>query len=151
MKREEILYVRKLWQDFPARIFHRTTLEPALIFKPESSLFVYVVHRVKLPKATNLSTESLCFEVVQFNVDEVSEPVGFAFKPIIREDSIVRWTPHIVTVTSPAATKEAIESGGKKIVFSNEWIDLVWYSCGAEVLTDLAHLMGVYLGRDKDV
>jgi hypothetical protein len=75
----------------------------------------------------------------------MKEPVGYCFFPSIPENFKLRYTPMAISITGPTCTKDAVLKSERKLAYSNEYVDLIWLSCGAEIVTDLGSRLGVYL------
>lgn len=146
MTPEDIKLVKSLWKMFPNNIIYSTSSSKGLITKEEENIYIYSIHRVNNIKIRKINIGSTFFEVYQVKADPFSVknsiPVGYIFVPL-RNHKKLRYTSVTLSASNDTATKEAVLCCERKTLLSDN-IYLIWLSCGAEIVTILPTILGVY-------
>ena len=123
---------------------------------------IYQFYELEIPNITNkiviYSTLSLNdVEIKQdyaskfFNIygvyPAVNRCVGNVF--VWRNNSISRVSAHSISACTENATRQYIEDSYRKCEFKNEFLHLFSYGIEAEIITDLANVLQVYVGEDN--
>lgn len=141
-------YLADNWKLFPSYSFYATSRKHNIILNPNKSVYIYSLHKVNDIKPMLVNTNLLYFRLYVFKKLGFSNPVGYAFIPTLPDNHIIRYTPVCITATSPKATQDAVINAERRIIYNTDWFDIMWLSCGCEVITDLANKLGVYLIKE---
>lgn len=144
-EKRQLEFVQGNWRNFPTYIIYQTSCEGSLVLKPEESIFLYSIHKVKRVRIVPTLINSIFFRVFTVKALGMKEPVGFVFIPNGPEARKIRYSPISLVVTTEGATLEAIKRAEKKVLLSNDHLEMYWLSCGVEVVTDLGAKLGVSL------
>jgi len=138
-------FCKKLWHIFPTYTLYKTSRSNSLLPKEEDVIYVYSLSKISNPFYKQLETSSNCFEIYQFFVEGFKEPVGFVIIPTLPIHYIIRYTPLILMATHPDSTSNTLEHSTRKMIYSNNWIELIRLSNGVEFITHLGHTMDINL------
>lgn len=136
------------WKVFPTHCFYKTSETSDLILDNHASMFVYSINKVSNPQPILENVGSTKFRIYKLRLLEYSNPVGYIFIPIITKKSIVRHTPYSVTNTYKGLDREKFENSQISALLETNYFELLWFSCGIEIATDLTIRMGCYLSKD---
>ncbi len=146
-KRDNLNFLSENWNIFPTGCIYKTSPTFSFIPKEKQSIYVFSFFKISKPVIKKLNTKSLCFDIYQLSKEDYSEPVGFCFIPSAPKNYLIRPTPIALAAVSPACTKKDIEESERKIIWENKAIQILWLSCGTEIVTNLASTMKIYLEK----
>jgi hypothetical protein len=144
--REVLDFLVSNWGIYATDVLYQTSPTKKLLPAPEDYVYVYSLHKVEDPVYMEIDTVSSFFRIFEFKRYGMQEPVGYAFIPTWKKDVRVRFTPLAVVATTPEATKERVANAQIAIILDTPTVQLLLFSgCGAEVITDLGHKLGVFM------
>ena len=146
--KKKLKFLTNNWKVFPTKCFYKTNETTNLIFNNEKSIFLYSLHKVDYPQPISINVNSTLFRIYKFRLLEYQSPIGYSFIPNLTPKSIVRHTPYNVTHTEEGITKEDIENSSISVLMENKHFELLWFSCGVEILTNLTLKMGCHLSKE---
>lgn len=137
-------YLSKSWHLFPVKCLHMTSETDAIVLNPQESVYIHSMHRVTNPEPRLVEVNSLCFRLYEFRSITVNSPVGYAFIPVLPPDYMLRVTPYSITATHSDVDIESLEKSDRKILLQTKNFEMLWLSCGVEIISDLWKRMGVF-------
>ena len=147
----QLEHLEQCWNDFPKRTFYSTSENSDLLLNIKSSMFVFSVNRGLNITFKPVDINLVCFEIYAAYTLNITEPIGYVIIPTIPDDYRVRYTPVSLTATNKSVTAEAIISSEMKSLLETKYLEIVWYSCGVEIIADVWQRLGVYPNGDKNV
>jgi hypothetical protein len=141
--REALTFVRDNWHIFPTYSIYTTSEKRNLI--GANNIYLYSFHKVRRPIINVVNVKTTYFRVYEVTARSLTEPVGLIFFPTLPEGYILRHTPVVLSATGPKASSEAVQRSERKILYSKEAVEILWMSCGVEIITDLGEKLGIHL------
>jgi len=141
-----IQYITNNWQVFPNKVIYPTDYSSVLVLDLEKSVFIYSLSAISNPIITAINCNSLYFRIYKVGELGIKEAAGYIFVPLIPDKFKLRYTPFMLSITGPNSTKEnVLENSERKIIFDSEFLQVLWISCGAEIITDLGNKLNINL------
>lgn len=140
----DLEYAKTNWKVFTPNLMYPISSKPDLILKHyEKCSYVYSFYRVDTPNETLLDVNSLYFKIYKMNTLKLPVIVGFTIIPTLPTDYFIRYTPYSIVASRKGVTEKDIKNSERKVIFSHECFEIVYYSCGVEIISDLWSRMGV--------
>ena len=141
---KDIDYAKANWGSFTPNLFYPISSSSSIILKDFNRCsYVYSCYRLKALKEKLVECNSIYFKVHQFLTLKKSVVAGFIISPTLPKDYFVRYTPFAIVASNKSISNEDIKNSERRVLFSHSSFEIIWFSCGVEVISDIWQRMGI--------